>query len=246
MNKFKMAVLMASLGVGVFAKADPPATHGMILFGDKANYVSHLPMFHSPHDYQLVMKIGLESGPRSTALAAYAKEKSSGQKLFTVVPDPFDIALVMNGSLNKLAADLYSGHFEKGGKKLGAVVLKVEKILLAKKLDPATLESNLDYLVFGIDGEYFGVHSIKGKPSFDTVVKVNAPYEVFQSHCRTRLCDEPKLIPVKDSVLPVTISQSLFEEAAPLPAKNQSIGDFTGLQSEIMDVIYLEQNELSH
>jgi hypothetical protein len=52
------------------ARADAPAVHGMVLFGGKqAAYVSHLPMFHAPHDRQLILKVALADLPRSQTLA---------------------------------------------------------------------------------------------------------------------------------------------------------------------------------
>ena len=43
------------------ARASEPAFHGMVLFGNKTHYISHLPMYHSPHDYQVVAQVSLSN-----------------------------------------------------------------------------------------------------------------------------------------------------------------------------------------
>ncbi len=38
---------------------EKPGFHGMVLVGQRRAYLSHLPMFHSPHDYQAVFEVSL-------------------------------------------------------------------------------------------------------------------------------------------------------------------------------------------
>ncbi|MGE3974950.1 MAG: hypothetical protein AB7F59_10530 [Bdellovibrionales bacterium] len=61
-----LKILAMTLSLSMTAQADPPSTHGMVVFGKNATYVSHLPMFHAPHDYQLVMKVSFSGAcPKS-------------------------------------------------------------------------------------------------------------------------------------------------------------------------------------
>ena len=39
-----------------------PGFHGMVLVGERRAYLSHLPMFMSPHDYQAIFEVTLTSG----------------------------------------------------------------------------------------------------------------------------------------------------------------------------------------
>ena len=40
--------------------ADPPAGHGMLLFGEKSIYLSHLPLFSmTVHRYQVILEVTL-------------------------------------------------------------------------------------------------------------------------------------------------------------------------------------------
>lgn len=36
---------------------DKPNTHGMLLMGMEIVYAEHLPMFHQPHDYQIILEL---------------------------------------------------------------------------------------------------------------------------------------------------------------------------------------------
>ena len=38
---------------------DRPATHGMLMVGSQQIYLSHLPMFHGPHDYRVIVEADL-------------------------------------------------------------------------------------------------------------------------------------------------------------------------------------------
>jgi|SRR5215213_1783431 len=51
-----------------------PAFHGMVLFGEQTAYLSHLPMFMSPHDYQAIFEVTL-SKEGTDPLAAYMQDR---------------------------------------------------------------------------------------------------------------------------------------------------------------------------
>jgi hypothetical protein len=36
-----------------------PSVHGMLIFGKKNSYALHLPLFHTPHDYQIILQLKL-------------------------------------------------------------------------------------------------------------------------------------------------------------------------------------------
>jgi len=55
---------------------DRPAVHGMLLVGTNALYVSHLPMFHAPHDYQALAEVALQDGA-GDARARYVADKAA-------------------------------------------------------------------------------------------------------------------------------------------------------------------------
>lgn len=46
--------LVAQSEHGHIHYTDKPSVHGMTLMGTELIYASHLPMFHTPHDYQII------------------------------------------------------------------------------------------------------------------------------------------------------------------------------------------------
>ena len=238
----------------LLAFADPQATHGMVLFGDQTSYVSHLPMFHAPHDYQFVAEVSLADIPRSETLKSYDLHKAQGETFFTIAPEPFDLSLLVSGEKEQFKAQLYLGHFEQGGEYLGLIEVNVTQSILAKKLDPKMVDPNelfsVHYIAFGKKGEYYVVHDINEKPSFDFIAKVEQPYFTIE----TRLGPEKRL--VKDSNLPLAIEKFHF---GPIKKKLLTISDFLPIEGELIgnsihfngatkvkEIIYQEVGELSH
>ncbi len=167
-------LIVLSLLTGQIATADVPSTHGMLLFGDKTLYASHLPMFHAPHNYQYIFKLTLSHGEQT--LSKFAEEKTNGQKLFTLVPEVMDLTKVMDGTKKDFQAEIYSGHFERGGTNLGSIQVHVEKTILSAKLNANSAPQEFhEYLAFGENGEYFAAHIIKEKPNFDAITQLNNP-----------------------------------------------------------------------
>lgn len=226
------------------ARADMPSTHGMLVFGDKQLYASHLPMFHAPHDYQVLLKLKFE--PSTLTERHYIGAKQSGKTLFTIEPERFDLTTVIDGKRTSFKAKLYDGHFERGGKNLGSATFIVEKVIFSSKLDPAA-DPNLTpgYFVFGQGGEYFAAHLIQGKPSFDAIVSVTQPVEFKEAHCQRRFCPDPVVKPVPDSKLPLTLP-TIIVDTQKLPVDGDALGDVFGASSSVLKVIYVEESDLAH
>lgn len=236
------SLIAAGLAATTVAKADIPATHGMLIFGDKATYASHLPMFHHPHDYQAVMKVSFTSKQHGV-LAAYQNLKAKGETLFTIAPETMDLSQVLNSKIVSFKAELFQGHFERGGKKLGEVLVNVETFIVNTKLNPSSAEQS-EFSLFGEKGEYFAVHLINGKPSFDFVAQIKPPQKLIGGFCRTRACDPTQDEFLTDADLPTTVKTILTADKIPSPG--HFLGSVNGTFSEVTKVIYAEQAELAH
>ena len=185
-------ILTIVLAWSSLARADMPAVHGMLIFGDKVTYASHLPMFHSPHDYQVILQLSLQAQSNSSALSKFAAAKSAGQSFFTLAPEVMDLTQVINGSKSSFSGHLFQGHFEQDGIDLGGVTVQVEKIIFSTKLDAQDNAQDIKYLVFGQAGEYFAAHLILGKPNYDAVLSVSQPYQMQDHPCHLRACPDPE------------------------------------------------------
>ncbi|MES3038668.1 MAG: hypothetical protein V4736_12245 [Bdellovibrionota bacterium] len=238
----KLLGFIIGLAVTITAQADQPGFHGMLLFGGDTTYASHLPMFHQPHDYQVVMEIKF-SGP-SKIVEIYNNEKKTSKGIFTLDPEKMDLTKVISGEIKSFTADLYIGHFEQGGTNLGKVTVNVEKIILGQKLNPSAPET-FKYLVFGNKDGFFAVHLIGGKPNYDAVVEVSAPYHFEFQLCQTKLCEEGNTISKPLPTLPIELA-SPGSAGKEIPKEGQTLGTSNSYYSLIYKVIYAEAGELSH
>ncbi len=188
-------------------------THGMVVFGDSDGlYLSHIPMFHAPHDYQAVLAVTAKG---AGALASSPERFASG--LYTFLPDPCSLDDVLLGTLTTLNGTLYQGNFEApDGKPLEAATFVVSRVVVAEQLhgrmQPATA---LTYFAFPANERVFLVHAIAAAPSFDQVVVAQWP----AASTAPRMADTIVIARFAD-----TVSARLQAGDGPISAENVSSG----------------------
>ena len=151
---------------------DHPSTHGMIIFGKEKIYISHLPMFHTPHDYQVIAEVELDTASQAVY---HSLRKAHPDELMTLVPEVFVLPEMVK-TPKVFKGQLYLGHFERGGE-LQPVKMKVlfKKIILNTKLNPdGTRPLKYEALLFGEKNDQYLVHLIKCRPDFDQLLAVKA------------------------------------------------------------------------
>jgi hypothetical protein len=153
-------------------------SHGMALFGGKeALYASHLPMFHAPHDYQVILQVRIADPKVDAALRQRLDGKTA---LWTIDPEKFELDRLAPQSaapLREFKANLVDGHFERGGKAQykGATVV-VDKVLVFRQLAPdAAKRDSARYLKLGSGKQRYLVKEIDSRPDFDHIVAVTEP-----------------------------------------------------------------------
>lgn len=164
-----MFLLAAFLALSPMALADTPSVHGMAVVG--SSYLSHLPMFHAPHDYQLLLEADLGAEGKSALQAS--RQRHPEEPLYTLVPEKFDLAAMVK-SFRPFKATLFRGHFERGGVPItGEITVKLKKTLYFQKLKAETpAPKSPTFLYFGNAQEQFLAHKISGRPDFDQLVEV--------------------------------------------------------------------------
>lgn len=153
-----------------FDPVPPPGghmgTHGMLVFGK--HYFSHIPMFHKPHDYQILLDVEMkhESLPPG---------KDYGHELHTFVPAPFSLGDLLNGKIHELEGTLYQGNFEGDGKPIcDHVKVDVKQILSSKHLEADSQGSKeLNYVVYGDQQDAYLIHPIAGNAGFDQLLSID-------------------------------------------------------------------------
>ena len=225
------------------SSADPLAIHGMLLFGESTTYISHLPMFHVPHDYQLLAQVDLSDLTNSSTLAKYQQAKQTSVH-FTIVPKPMDLTKVIDGTITSFPADIYQGHFERGGTLIGPAMVTVKDQLMKNKI-VKTKGPSLDFLSFGQSGEYYLIHVIAGQPTYDAIYKTTSPTTTVFPPCGRAFCPNPYDLPISDDVLPLTITATDLSLGAKHPVNTQ-IGAAFSPRVTVNNPIYIEYNELAH
>jgi hypothetical protein len=154
---------------------DPPSVHGMLVVGKGTIYLSHLPMFHSPHDYQVILEA--EFDPASSS--AYAKSlKSHAEPVYTIAPETGVLAEMAQVG-RSFKAELFRGHFEREGVPLGPALVTIKKVVYFRKFDPLALKPpGLELVLFGNAQEQFAAHVIQAKPDFDQVLGVETKLDL--------------------------------------------------------------------
>lgn len=153
-------------------------SHGMAVFGGRDGlYASHLPMFHAPHDTQVLLRFHLADASVDASLRARLALRP---QLWTLEPELFDLHRLQPGAeqpLKQFTARFVQGHFERGGvERFAGQTVVVDEVLLFKPLDfkPANegkvARSAGSYLLLGGAREFFAVKEIDRRPDFDTIV----------------------------------------------------------------------------
>jgi hypothetical protein len=156
------------------AEVDPRGSHvgvhGMVLFGSEKLYLSHIPLYSSPHNIQVVVEVKIASG-------VPADQQLFGTKNFTVRPTAFSLHDLAHDVLRSVTGTVYLGNFESGGTPAFRNV-KFEVVRVIYQRDMASsMPRNpaLDYIAVGTPTQPYFVHVIDAPPSFDQIALVKLP-----------------------------------------------------------------------
>jgi hypothetical protein len=153
-----------------------PAVHGMLIFGEGPFYLSHLPMFHPPHDLQLIIEGTFDGAGHPEDL--YRRDRAeTGEKVYTWVPTAFVLQDLLSPSPGKaqMTGRIFRGHFERGGVPISREVgCAVSRVIHSHPLAAAgPRDQHPRYVLFGEPGRAFAAHMISGAPDFDQVTSVD-------------------------------------------------------------------------
>lgn len=172
-------LLALAAGLPLAARAETAiGGHGMAVFGGREGlYASHLPMFHTPHDSQIVLRFHLADTGAEQALR---ESLATRPRLWTLDPETFDLLRFAPDHaqpLREFKARFFEGHFERGGKpQPGEQQVIVDEVLLFRRLSPAPRELQTGrYRLVGKGSEWFAFKVIDRRPDFDHIVRLEAP-----------------------------------------------------------------------
>ena len=158
-------------------------THNMMVVGKQAAFLSHLPMFHSEHRFQVILQ-GTFSKDGTSRDGVYAKDRESHPKtkMYTVKPaDQFVLSRLFSSGTepplrNAFPGTVFRGHLERDGAPidgLTGVDVHITRVVYAHELRPHDRRADkLAYILFGQAGDLFLAHLITHEPDFDQIVAV--------------------------------------------------------------------------
>jgi hypothetical protein len=186
--------------------ADQPAIHGMLMVGASAIYLSHLPMFHSPHEYQAIVQADL--GEPGNSIYLEDRKNHPTENIYTLQPQEKFVLPAMIQNPRTFPANIYRGHFERGGTLIAeSVPVSIAKVIYFKKFEMnAHKPAELYYILFGSSSEQFVAHLITAKPDFDQVLRVEVDDDQLRSavasnlqHIQLEIAGMPDDKPVSDA-----------------------------------------------
>jgi hypothetical protein len=179
--KFVLAFIFALAGIAQAqhhnhgaGAGDRKAVHGMLVFGTSQLYVSHLPLFGSPHDYQVIMEVDFDDESKAKYTESLKTLASDGETYHSIEPEAF-VLPEMISDMDSFSATLYRGHFERGGKELvsNVTVTKKRVIQFHKFGKDDKRDEKARWSLVGNVNEQFLVHKISARPDFDQIMQVS-------------------------------------------------------------------------
>ena len=175
------------------AAEDAPDKHNMLVFGERAIFLSHLPMFEglnqagtaftSHHRYQVILQAAFtRQGEDRGDLYLKDRQAHPATRMYTLEPDLFVLSRLFTPvrapALTSFAGKVFRGHLEQGGVSvpgLEDLTVKVVRVVHGRMFDPRVKRPDaLEYLLIGHGSERFLVHTIVAPPSFDQVLAVKS------------------------------------------------------------------------
>ena len=232
---------------------DRPAGHGMVIVGEQPVYLSHLPMFMSPHDYQVILEATLTKEGSDPQASYLEDRKRTGTKLYTLAPERFvlpDLVPAQPGGeprRRSFLGEAFRHHFERDDPPRvsldEAVTVNVTNVVHFRKFDPdADKPNQLQYVLFGKGQELFLAHVITSPPDFDQILSVKiADHQFTDEELRQGV---PIVFPDRANSL-----DERLREGERVPGRVQLAGDGASEalepQVEVGVEFYFEANELA-
>lgn len=164
--------------------------HNMMVVGQQAIYLSHLPMFDTEHRFQVILEATLAKGGRDVGkLYMDDRRANPGVRMYMVTPGDVFVLPRLFGTdpapRRTFRGTVFRGHQERGGvaiDRLTGVEVTVKRVIYAQEIGGTAgiaKSDTLDYILFGRGTELFLAHRIAQPPDFDQLVGVKVSGRAF-------------------------------------------------------------------
>jgi hypothetical protein len=150
----------------------------MVVFGSRGEFLSHLPLYRAPHDWQMVLhvQLGADSAGADASRILAEDRARTGEALYTLDPETFPHSELASGARREFRATLYRGHFERGGVPIArGVDVRVDSVLYRRQLTASDPDGEPRALIARDAEEFFLLHRIGGSPDYDQIVRIGIP-----------------------------------------------------------------------
>ena len=166
--------------------------HNMMVVGQQAIYLSHLPMFDSEHRFQVILEATVTKGGQDVGKVYVDDRRANpGVRMYMVMPSDVFVLPRLFGTdpapRRKFRGTFFRGHQERGGvplNRLTGVEVTVKRVIYAKEIGATAgiaRSDTLDYILFGTGAERFLAHRIAQPPDFDQLIGVKVSGRAFTS-----------------------------------------------------------------
>ncbi|MFZ6798389.1 hypothetical protein [Undibacterium sp. Di24W] len=158
--------------------------HGMVVFGGlEGLYASHMPMFHVPHDYQVLIRFHVVDPKVDQQLRQRLSRKPT---LWSLDPEDFELSRLgpeHPQALQQFTAVFFEGHFERDGKaRYAKQIVVIDEVLMFRQLSMQERNhTDGHYRVIGHGHERFLIKEIDRRPDFDVIIALGKKAKRLQS-----------------------------------------------------------------
>lgn len=185
--KYILTMISLSMFIMSSAHSTRHGHHGMALFSDgQSLFASHLPLYKSPHDYQLVYHV--ETDHKKQLIKHLEKD------MLTILPQHFNLNTLIEGKSLTINTTIYEGHFERGGQKLfeddGFTFHKQIFKRQISDLNANTLTERFFLIEMDNSHKQLAIHAIGPRPSFDMIALItnkNCPVKKHKNNKELQL-----------------------------------------------------------
>ena len=225
------------------------AVHNMAVVGQHRIFLSHLPMFMAPHDWQVILEAHFVNQGKSVDDVYFADRAANPTvRFYTLQPEEFALQELLPGDAahkprTRFRATVFRGHLEKGGEPIDLLTnieVQVKGVVHAHSFAGSDKLATLTYVMFGGEPELLLAHFVSKAPDFDQILSVSATGTLPTA-------EELGRGPMVEVLERGTSVKDRLKTGGTSPARCHSIGahQMLDLNITVRAELYLEEGELS-
>jgi hypothetical protein len=222
-------------------------THNMAVLGDRRIYLSHLPMFMSPHDAQVILDVTFMRDGKGVD-DVYRADRGAHPSItfYTLSPEEFalnELFAAGTRARTQFKSTVFRGHLEKGGNAIDLLTdidVRVNRVVHAHVFEGMDKLSTLSHVLFGSEDRLFLAHLISKPPDFDQILSVRVTGDLPTAEALHR----GPTVEVAGRVNQVT---NRLKAGETVPARWHVVGahEFHDVTLAVVAELYFEEGELS-